>query len=377
MKILFNCTTNVVGGGVKNSAIFIKYAIEDFRFEWGFAISSQVKEILDRWGIDTSNMELFIKSPAKNYSQRKRLLEYSNNNNFNIVFTMAGPAYVKFDIKHVMGMSNPYITHTDYAGLSVGKSLLQTLKSFALLTYQGWFARKADYWIFQTNESRNGFCKRLFVSKDKTKVITNSIGQEFLEQTMNSEFNVIDKSKKIKFFCPAAAYKHKALHLIPALAKEMKGMCNFEFEFILTIDPNSEYWRDIKSMVLLLEIENTIRTIGAFNYADSASLYQSSDLIFVPSLLETFSASYLEAFAVKKPLIVADKGFAKDVCKEAAVYINPFDAYESAKQIVELVNSSTVQEKLVKNGSNVIKLYGDQKSRFDEIVSYLQSVANA
>lgn len=376
MKILFNCTTNVVGGGVKNSAIFIKYAIEDFRFEWGFAISSQVKEILDRWGIDTSNMELFIKSPAKNYSQRKRLLEYSNNNNFNIVFTMAGPAYVKFDIKHVMGMSNPYISHVDFQGFTVGKSTSDILKDSIKTLYQSFFSRKADYFIFQTNASRKSFCKRLRIKEENTQVISNAIDQQFIDTFNDYGFIGMNKNKKIKIFCPAAAYKHKVLHLIPSVAKELlkKSKSVYEFEFILTIDKDSLYWKEINILINEFDLKNEVKTIGAFNYADAVELYKNCDIVFVPSILETFSASYIEAFAAKKPLIVSSKNFSQDICKNAAVFVNPFEYEKTASEINILINDVELQKQIVKKGKKVLKLYGTQKERYNKITTFLKNI---
>ena len=34
----------------------------------------------------------------------------------------------------------------------------------------------------------------------------------------------INLNEKVKIFCPAAAFKHKALHIIPNIAKEIKDL---------------------------------------------------------------------------------------------------------------------------------------------------------
>ena len=53
MNILFNSSINIVGGGVKNAAIFIKHAIKDDSIHWHFIISPQVKNVLVGWAINT------------------------------------------------------------------------------------------------------------------------------------------------------------------------------------------------------------------------------------------------------------------------------------------------------------------------------------
>ncbi len=73
-SVLFNCSTNVVGGGVKNSAIFIKSVFSNNDVNWIFAISPQVKQLLIKMGLVLdSRFEEFEKSPSKNLDSRKRL----------------------------------------------------------------------------------------------------------------------------------------------------------------------------------------------------------------------------------------------------------------------------------------------------------------
>jgi glycosyltransferase involved in cell wall biosynthesis len=370
MKILFNCTTNNVGGGVKNSAIFIKYAIEDKNNIYSFAISIEVKDILNKWNIETSNMYLFEKSPARNKEERKRLYNLSLDLNVDLVFTMAGPAYVRFSQTHLIGISNPYITHTDFQGLSIGKNNLELIKAFLLVCYQAFYARKADYWLFQTNESRNGFIKRYKIKFNKTNVISNAIGNEFANHYLTKQVSTIDLEKTINIFCPAADYLHKGLHLIPNIAKELKIISknDYKFKFILTISENSTLWNKINEESKSNFVDETIINIGPYNYTTVLNLFDNANIVFVPSILETFSASYLESFASKNPLIVADKGFARDICKEGALYVNPTDSVETANTIDNLIRDDNMQTRLINTGSKIIDNYGNQESRVNNII---------
>ncbi len=376
MKILFNCSTNNIGGGIKNSAIFIKYAIENKKHTYFFAISPQVKNILEQWSISTDNMYLFKSSPARNKKERKHLFNLANKLNVDIVFTMAGPAYIRFKQTHVMGISNPYITHADFQALTIGKNLRELVKVILLIAYQAFYAQKADYWIFQTDESRNGFINRYFVNKNKTNVISNSIGNEFINHYKSLSSSICNLNDTITIFTPAAGYLHKVLHLIPMIAKNIKLISDgkYKFKFLLTIDFESDYWSKIQLESKKLLVEDYIENIGSYNYSTVLKLFDKSDLIFVPSILETFSASYLEAFASKRPLIVADKGFARDICKDAAIYINPFDEKESAKKIDALIKDVSLQKKLVNRGEEVIKHYGTQEQRIKKIINYLENL---
>ena len=379
MKVLFNCTTNTKGGGVKNSAMFIKYAILDKENFFYFAISQEVKDILVKWDIDTSCMFLFDKSPARSKNKRDALYKLANKLDVDLVFTMAGPAYVNFEQTHLMGISNPYITHTDFQGLSIGKTLKEVIKTVMLTTYQAYYALKADFWMFQTIASRNGFIKRYFKNREKTFVVNNAIGNEFKEFFVDNQIKYINLDKTINIFCPAADYYHKALHLIPKIVKELVVLSknSYHFKFTLTIDNNSAIWKEISKKCQLYSVVEQVKNIGPYNYANVLNLFKNSDIVFVPSVLETFSASYLEAYASKKPLVVSDKKFVKDICKDAALYIDPFDSKKVAETLDMLIRDKDIQKKLISEGERRLNDYGNQEKRYEDIVKIFNKIRGA
>ncbi len=376
MKILFNCTTNVVGGATKNSAIFIKHALMHDEINWVFAVSKAVQEILDKWDISSDNIHLFEISPSQDKIVRQKLYNLAKEQNVDLVYTMAGPAYVNFKKKHVLGMSNAYVTHTDYQGLSIGRSPIDIIKRFLLSFYQGYHARKADFWLFQTNESRNKFIKRYLIDERKTRVISNAIGNEFTNHYKNKDKCICNLKRTIQILTPAADYPHKVLHLIPKIAEKLHIIANneYNFEFILTINHNSKLWNKINLESRRLSVEQYIKNVGPYNYANVLELFDKANIIFVPSILETFSASYLEAFSSKRSLIVADKGFAKDICQEAALYVDPFNAQQTADTIDKLIRNEKLQTQLITQGTNIIKKYGNQEERINTIIDHLASI---
>ena len=60
-------------------------------------------------------------------------------------------------------------------------------------------------------------------------------------------------------------------------------------------------------------------------------LYRNSDICFIPSVLETFSATYVEAMATGRPIVASDLDFAHAVCQESAVYFDPRDPVAAAE----------------------------------------------
>jgi len=168
MRILFNCTTNVIGGAVQNDANFVKNTIhiENEKNSFIYLASPQVNEILTKWGI-RSDFIFVLESPSKNFHVRKKISSIEKQFSPDIIYTMAGPAYVRFSGFHVMGISDPYITHGDLDSFIHGRTVLAALNHAAKTLIKGCIARfSANHFIFQTETSLNGFCKRFFLRKN-------------------------------------------------------------------------------------------------------------------------------------------------------------------------------------------------------------------
>lgn len=375
MNVLFNCSTNVVGGGAKNAAIFIRHALNRPQERFSFALSGQVKSILDSWHIESDELHLFDASPARCPRARKRLSSLARDLGVDMVYTMAGPAYTSFDATHVMGISNPFITHADRQAVFLGATPVKMFLRILQISYQMGHARRADAWIFQTKEARDGFCRRLRVGRERTVVVPNAIDGDFASYFDSRPVEAINPANsEVNIFCPGLPYLHKALQLVPAIAAEVQAVLRGSVgcRFVLTIDENTDLWGNIHKECVQLGVENIVTTIGSYRYSDAPAAYEKADVVFIPSILETFSASYLEAFAAKIPLVAADKGFARDICGDAAVYVDPFDAPGAASELVRLIRDGDRQLDLIKKGLDVVETYGDQESRFGKILKTLK-----
>jgi len=376
--VLFNCSTNVIGGGIKNSVVFIRHALDSEKFLWHFAISPQVAETLEAYHLTLDHrFRIIDPSPARSRNSRIELIKLIDKTPFIGVYTMAGPAYIETNLTHVQGISHAFITHPRLEAFFLRPGIYHTFRRLLETIIKAHYSLKADFFIFQTESARSGFCKRYHISFNRTRVIPNAFDRELFEMPKECK-NVADSSrKKIIIFCPAAAYFHKGLHFIPDIASELVKIANgLVFEFILSLDETSVLWNVVKKRNKRLNTERFVHTIGSYNYRDSASLYQNSTLVFVPSLLETYSATYLEAMVARRPLIVAERPFAREICRDAALYVEPKNSRETAMKILGLINNKELQKRFVMNGLQVLASSIDQDQRFILIENELSKLFN-
>ena len=162
--------------------------------------------------------------------------------------------------------------------------------------------------------------------------------------------------------------EHKNFEIIPKTIEVLKsrGVTNVKFVVTLPKEQFKEAFGDNPS--------SNIINVGFVPTLEGASLYKECDFMFLPTLLECFSASYAEAMVMKKPILTSDLGFAHTVCKDAAVYFDPDDAYDVADKIIRLINSPEQQAELVSMGTEQLSQFGSAQQRAIKILELCKEI---
>ena len=374
--LLFNATTNNAGGGLKNSALFIKHALSDSRFCWKFAVSEEVYQLVLKLGVSEFDCHLFRTSPARSFSARDRLKTLSIVLKADLVYTMAGPSYVRFDCLHVQGISDPYATHAQVADFLYGRSVIGAVAKFLSSWYKKKYWCLADALIFQTEFSKQQFILKNRIDQQPCFVVPNAIDEDLLgDEKKTSQGDWARRTEHI-VLCPGEDYPHKALGTIPyvAQASRRSNEAQDAFKFRLTLDPGSASWRRITATAKRLGVDDLITTTGRYSYANVRDIFDNVGIVYVPSILEVFSASYIEAFAVGRPLLCADRNFARDVCGNAAAYVDPLQPSEVVRAMQQLVNDTQKVSEICHEGIQRLKFFGGQEIRYERITACLESL---
>ena len=93
---------------------------------------------------------------------------------------------------------------------------------------------------------------------------------------------------------------------------------------------------------------------------------QPCQALFLPTLLESFSVTYLEAMHFGVPVLTSDLDFARFVCGDAAIYFDPWDPGSIKDAILRLRTDSDLGRELVARGHE--RLRAEFKS-WDEIAA--------
>ncbi|MEZ7497291.1 glycosyltransferase family 1 protein [Flavobacterium sp. Arc3] len=95
---------------------------------------------------------------------------------------------------------------------------------------------------------------------------------------------------------------------------------------------------------------------GFVSDSDLSVLYKKCDFFIYPSLYEGFGIPPLEAMRNDCAVVVSDIPSLREVCSDAALYVDPFDNESIKNGILKIITDSKLKEEL--------KLKGSSRSRF-------------
>lgn len=369
--IIFNCATNVIGGAVQNAVHFIRGVVyfKGFGLNWYFILSPQVYAQVKQY---LSPQEFFVinKSPAFSLAARRLLSSIVRANNPRLVYSSAGPAYVKFSVPHVMGCSNPYILGaSDYAYELYGGYISQ-LKIRLRTKYQTYKIKQADAWITQTESSANNL-KRILGSDSVVYTVYNSISPDFLDYLKKHSHQEKRKINSIiKILVPTAYYQHKDLERIPQAIARLREQYGIEVKITLTINDEQAYKKTL-AIAKRYNVDSSFQNIGGYEHRDSLKIYTEHDVVLQPSVLEVFSTSYIEAMSALKPLIVPSFDFSQSICADYAHYYDCLSIDSYAAALYAAIVDVNFEERYDKSVA-IVNKYGSQDSRVVKIVEILK-----
>ena len=105
------------------------------------------------------------------------------------------------------------------------------------------------------------------------------------------------------------------------------------------------------------EIQGKFHCIGPVADEELPHFYRSAELLLFPSFYEGFGLPPLEAMSCGCPVVVSNRAALPEVCKEAAVYVNPYDPTDIAARCDELLRDRALREKFAHLGKENSRLF--------------------
>ncbi len=280
------------------------------------------------------------------------------------VLTVFGPCYWKPVSRHVMGFANGFLLYGDSPYVK-SSALNRDLKFVLKKQLHKFLLRKeADYFWTETQDAKLRLARFLRISNERIIVASNTCSNYF-QNSVNSVSESIFSKNKVKILYISSYYKHKNFAIIPLVYDKLLSK-GYNCEFQVTLKPEDFEFNDgLKNC-------SGVFNLGPIMPSDCARLYAVCDIVFVPSLLEIFTAVYPEAMISKKPIVTSNLDFAVSVCGDAALYYDFSSPEDAATKIIDVIENKKLRSTLVENGLKRLSSFDNSESRFYKILQTLK-----
>lgn len=339
MTALINAANLHRGGAVQVAASFISELAsqDDGRADFEVMMSSEVARnvaatlgerydparyrILDVRGFD-----------LRNRAAREILDE------FDTVFTVFGPLYRwKPGFRSIVGFAQAWITYPDnecYANLPLG----ERLKERAKYNIQAAFFKRADILVVELEHVKAGLVRELGIAPERIHVIHNCVSSIYADPQVWQAVTLPPAHSDLRLGFLGRNYLHKNTAIFPQIVRHLRDGHGIDARFFVTF--TQAEWAACTA-----EFREVCINVGPLSMAQCPNFYRALDAVVFPSLLESFSATPLEAMAMEKPLFASDRPFNRDVCSDHAVYFDPLAPETAAERIAGMFGGAGPDEK--------------------------------
>jgi len=182
-------------------------------------------------------------------------------------------------------------------------------------------------------------------SVDQLRLIPNVVALDNLSADSSHDFTL---GSGFKLLCLNQYYSHKNLEILIDVAELIRDS-SMNLKIVLTIEASQGNGaRRLIKEITERNLGGVIVNIGSVPMSSVPSLYRQTDALLLPTLLESFSGTYVEAMFHGKPIFTSEYEFAFDVCQDAAFYFNPLDAHDIFRAITLAIrNPEKTSQKIV------------------------------
>jgi glycosyltransferase involved in cell wall biosynthesis len=374
MRVLINLYPVQSGGGQQVASNFIRLiAKQSFGHQWfvfvgqGSELHIQAKNILE------DKFILYV-----TYSYLNRLIikpvikSFIETNKIDLIYNFA-PVLPVNGVKQVVRSvySNLYFPEIDFWE---NYGTLKKIQKRIIDKFRLKGTLKADGLIFENRAMEQRSHQLFNYSPNKTVYISPSI-TSFDESLTDEKYEFI-KEGSFKILYLTSWYKNKNITILPLVALELKKR-NLICQFVLTLNPQDTYIdKCLVNSIRKYNVNDFFIFIDKVNSEHVHQVIKNSNAMILLSKLECFSSNIIEAFTFKKPLIISNEFWAKETCKDAAIYVDRNNELKIADAIAKIINDQNLVHSMVEKGLSIIEEFNSPFEKIKKQVEFLEMIYN-
>lgn len=359
MKLFVDTAQILSGGGIQVAVEHHRQMLRRDDVDTTWRLSDPVRAAIEREGL---SLPTRWEAARPGLRQAAQAVSMARQND--VVFTIFGPPRVpRLPAPHLCGYGSAW-TLQPHSVAWDALSPSKRRKDRLLEAIRGKMLAWADAWVVETATAKVGVMRVVGARAEQVHVVGNTCGDSFRDPRLAvPDVAVRRDGGRFLFLVLAAWYAHKQLDLLPSIAQAARERGCPPIGFVLTLPPDSEGWANVTARARALGVDHCFQTVGAVPARRCPGLYLATDALFLPSLIETFSANYPEAMQMGRPILTSDLSFAREICGDAALFVQPRDVDAWAAAIDRLARDADLRAALVRRGAARVATFPDSADR--------------
>ena len=361
---LINCSNLKNGGGLQVAHSVCSQLGRYQQHKFVVVLSSYIRafDIPDGSNVEVYRYDVKNDVATLLFGRDKFLDDLVSKHDVEVVLTIFGPSRWIPRCKHLCGFAR--------AQLLLKNPLQKELSWKEKLNYKIWewgFKKSSD--TFYTENQYISDMLPNFLGDVKVYTVTNFYNQIF-DQPKNWQRNVkLTSFDGVTLLTVSSTGIHKNLRIMMPVSEYLEqNHPDFKFRFVLTCQP--------EALNVPPALQHHFEFVGKVDVSECPNLYEQADIMFMPTLLECFTATYPEAMRMDVPIVTTDLEFARGLCGDAACYYSAIDPKAAAEAIYKVATDKEYAARLVANGKKQLKNFDNYEQRADKLIKILEEITS-
>lgn len=232
--------------------------------------------------------------------------------------------------------------------------------------------KKSRIVLTVSENSANDLVEKLQISKEKVRVIYNSLPKKWESSIVNEiPIELKDFLRERRYFLYVG--NHKLHKNIPFLLKAFSNLKikNEHISLVLTGE-SKRFDRLISS----LSLNSDVYFLGKINLEVLRSIYSNAHALVLPSLYEGFGLPALEAMSLGIPPIVSDAGSLPEVVADAGIVFPVSDMQALERGMIRIIKDDNLRNNLSKKCLDRAACFSILQSARQTLSSYSDAIEN-
>ena len=364
MNFLLNSSNLNEGGGIQVTQSLCSQLVYYPEHTFIVVLSSYIDDSYIHYGDNVKVLKYDVKNSLRTilFGRDKYLDSVVDFYHIDAVLTVFGPSRWAPKVPHLCGFARAQLVVKDSPYIKrIGK------KERAVLLMVSWLFKKSSRYFYTENKYISDMLPSL-LKNVKVYTVSNYYNQVFDHPESWKRNHPLPVFEGTTCLTISTHYPHKNLEIIVDVVRELRIIHpSFKVRFVVSLNE--------KQLPLPDDVRDAFVFVGKIDVVECPYLYEQADIMFMPTLLECFTATYPEAMRMEVPIVTTDLEFARGLCGEAACYYSAINPRAAAEAIYKVAKDKKYAQRIVDNGKKQLLTFDNYEQRAEKLIRILENIA--